>query len=159
MSDSSKPSSHSEAHPETHPKTQTNTASETDLFELVGGLEGLTTLLSDFYERVFRDPMIGYLFMGQDKARLVQREVEWTAKRFGATLAYEGRPLREAHARHPIRRGHFHRRNQLLKDVLRDHHTHPLVVEAWVSHSEALEAAILGRAAGDTRCERTSDEP
>ena len=85
-----------------------------DLMALAGGDEGLRALLTDFYDRVFRDPMIGYLFMGQDKARLIEREVEWTARLFGAEVSYQGRPLREAHKRHPIRRGHFHRRNQIF---------------------------------------------
>jgi len=134
-----------------------HTDQELNLMALAGGEEGLRVLLSDFYDRVFRDPMIGYLFMGQDKTRLIEREVEWTARLFGAEVSYQGRPLREAHSRHPIRRGHFHRRNQILKDVLRTHHVPEALFEAWSAHSDALETAILGPAAGSKDCEQTSE--
>lgn len=129
-----------------------------DPLSLAGGLDGLRAHLSEFYRRVFRDPMIGYLFMGQDQARLVERELEWTARAFGAELPYQGRPLRAAHAQHPIRRGHFFRRNQLLLDTLKERGAPEELIEEWMSHSRALEAAILGRAAGVEGCEVTSDE-
>ena len=132
------------------------TASE--LLGQLGGVEGLRVALTRFYDSVFIDPMIGYLFAGQDKQRLIEREVEWTARAFGAEVPYEGRPLREAHKRHPIRRGHFHRRNQILREVLASLRLPPEAAQAWLAHSESLERAILGGASNDTRCERTSDE-
>jgi hemoglobin len=129
-----------------------------DLLNQLGGVEGLRVALTRFYDRVFIDPMIGYLFTGQDKQRLIEREVEWTARAFGAELPYEGRPLREAHRHHPIRRGHFHRRNQILREVLAALRLPPEAARAWIAHSESLERAILGGATDDARCERTADE-
>jgi len=129
-----------------------------ELMELAGGLEGLRAHLDDFYLRVFKDPMIGYLFMGQDRERLVERELEWTASFFGAELPYQGRPLRKAHGAHPIRRGHFHRRNQLLLNTLTERGAPQPLIKAWMEHSASLERAILGGAAHIASCERTSDE-
>jgi truncated hemoglobin YjbI len=133
------------------------------LIERLGGLERLKEILTDFYHRVFKDPMIGYLFHNQEINRLIQRELEWTARLFGdRTLVYQGKPLKEAHQRHPIRRGHFFRRNQILHQTLLFHQLDADLIELWMKHSEAMINAILGRAQHDPRCEQTSmdtDEP
>lgn len=125
------------------------------LYEQLGGEARLRAILRDFYGRVFADPMIGYLFVGQDPARLVELEFQLTAKLLGAPVAYTGRSMRVAHARHAIRRGHFHRRNAILTGTLADHDVPAPVVEAWMGHARALERAILTPAA---RADRACDQ-
>ncbi|MEE2644961.1 MAG: group 1 truncated hemoglobin [Myxococcota bacterium] len=129
-----------------------------EALEGVGGMAGLRELLTEFYRRVFRDPMIGYLFHGQDQSRLVEREVEWSARLLGAPVHYQGRSMAEVHRQHPIRRGHFHRRNQILRVLLEERELPVELRERWLAHNEKLAAAILGPAHGDLRCERRSDE-
>ncbi len=120
----------------------------------IGGEGPLRAVLEDFYARVFADPMIGYLFAGQDPARLVELEFQLTAKMFGAPVAYTGRSIRAAHAAHDIRRGHFHRRNRILLETLRDHGVPSSVVEAWMGHARALERAVLApRDRADRACD------
>ena len=126
--------------------------------EELGGIEGLRSLMREFYDRVFADFMIGYLFVGQDKDRLIEREVEWSARLLGAPVEYKGRSMAEAHRRHPIRRGHFHRRNQILRTLLIERESPEPIRERWLAHNERLATAILGPAVSDPRCERTSDE-
>ena len=123
-----------------------------------GGLEGIRETLTTFYQRVYQDPMIGYLFVGQEMARLIEREVEWTARALGLEVEYQGRPLRQAHGAHPIRRGHFHRRNQLLIESIKARGLSEEALQWWRAHSASLEAAILGGATNDTRCEQTSND-
>ncbi len=108
------------------------------------GEDQLRLILTDFYDRVFADVMVGFFFSGQDKGRLIQLEYELTARHLGGGTPYTGRNLREAHASHPIRRGHFQRRNVLLADTLRDHDVPPEIFEAWMATAYALEAAVLG---------------
>ncbi|MCA9537410.1 MAG: group 1 truncated hemoglobin [Myxococcales bacterium] len=122
-------------------------------FDQLGGLDGLRALLADFYDRVFADPMIGFLFRGQEKARLIELETQFTARALGAEVAYSGRTMREAHARHPIMRGHFQRRNVLLEQTLRDHAVPEAVAERWLAHTRALAAAILGPARRGEHCD------
>ena len=84
------------------------------LFDRIGG-PALRRVLEDFYDRVFADTMIGFLFAGKNKQRLVQKEWEMAARMLGADeVAYTGRSIPEAHARSPILGGHFERRLQIL---------------------------------------------
>jgi truncated hemoglobin YjbI len=57
------------------------------LHEQAGGAEKLRTVLRDFYDTVFADVMIGYLFKNADKTRLVERELELTLAALGADVA------------------------------------------------------------------------
>jgi hemoglobin len=125
------------------------------LYEQLGGAAVLQTILEDFYRRVFADVMIGYLFAGQAPERLVRLESQFTARMLGATdVAYEGRGMRAAHAKHPIFRGHFHRRNKILEETLADHPVPEPVRTAWMAHARRLEAAILGaQAARQATCD------
>ena len=87
--------------------------------------------------------MIGFMFKGRDRARLVELEVQFTARAMGENVAYEGRGMRHAHASLPILIGHFQRRYQILVETLDDHGVEPDVRDAWLGHSRALQRAIL----------------
>jgi hemoglobin len=123
------------------------------LFEKAGGESVLRHILRDFYGRVFADPMIGFFFRNQDQARLVELEYQMTAKMLGADVEYQGRPIRQAHGNHPIMKGQFLRRNRILEETLAAHAVDVEVVEAWMAHSRALEAAVVGRAAKSPHCD------
>jgi len=114
---------------------------DSSLFDKIGAAK-LRAVIEDFYSRVFGDVMIGFLFEGKDRARLVEMEYQFTAQLLGADVKYAGRSMREAHARSPIFGGHFERRLQLLRETLRDHAVDPEVVTAWIDHSLALRAQI-----------------
>jgi len=99
----------------------------------------LRAVLADFYDRVFADVMIGFMFAGKDRAHLIEREYELTAKLLGAPgVAYRGLPLRTAHARHTIFGGQFERRLQILKETLADHDVDPEVRRVWLEHTLAF---------------------
>ena len=125
--------------------------------ERFGGLEGLRAVLTEFYGLIFADPMISYLFIGQDKDLLIERELEWTAKALGYPIKYKGKGLAKAHQAHSIRRGHFFRRNQLLLQTLQNRTLPEECIDWWMQHSAALEKAILGRAQGGQACEETAN--
>jgi hemoglobin len=110
-------------------------------FEKIGA-EKLRAVIADFYDRVFTDVMIGFLFEGKSKQTLIQREYEFTAGFLGADIKYTGRPMRAAHASSPIFGGHFERRLQILRETMHDHAVDPDVEKAWMDHSYALRAQI-----------------
>jgi len=111
------------------------------LFSKIGEAK-LREVLIDFYARVFDDVMIGFLFQGKDRQRLIDREYEFTANFLGGDVRYSGRPMRTAHAQSPIFGGHFERRLQILRETLRDHGVDPEVQKAWLEHSYALRPQI-----------------
>ena len=56
-----------------------------DLYQRIGGDE-LRRVIEDFYGRVFADPMIGFLFAGKNKERLIHKEWELVAGLLEETL-------------------------------------------------------------------------
>lgn len=111
------------------------------LFARIGG-DALRAVIVDFYDRVLGDVMIGFLFAGKDRQRLIDKEYELTARILGADIPYTGRPMREAHARSPILGGHFERRLEILRQTLAAHHVDPAVAAVWIEHQVALRGQI-----------------
>jgi hemoglobin len=106
------------------------------------GRDALRAVIDDFYERIFADVMIGFLFAGKDRAQLAAREWEFTARLLGDDVAYTGRSMPDAHARSPILGGHFERRLQILKNTLRDHAVDPEVQRVWIDHTLSLRSQV-----------------
>jgi hemoglobin len=117
------------------------TATGSTLFDRIGEA-ALRRVLEDFYDRVFADPMIGFMFEGRNKARIIKKEHELVARMLGAPDRYTGRPMREAHAAHRIFGGHFARRQELLRQVLEAHGIDPEVRAAWLAHNDALRPQV-----------------
>jgi truncated hemoglobin YjbI len=112
------------------------------LFDKVGGEPVIRAVVTDFYDHVFPDVMIGYMFRNADKARLIDKEIELAARMLGGPDRYTGKTMRQAHAKHRIFGGQFMRRLQLLKEAMARHDLPADVVECWVSHTEALRAQV-----------------
>lgn len=112
-----------------------------ELFAKIGEAK-LREVITDFYARIFDDIMIGFLFQGKDRQRLIDREYEFTANFLGGGVKYTGRAMREAHAKSPIFGGHFERRLQILRETIRDHAVDAEVAGVWIDHTLALRAQI-----------------
>lgn len=112
------------------------------LYERAGGAEKIRVVLTDFYQTVFADRMIGFLFKGADQARLIERELGLTLRALGADVPYTGRALAMVHARHPILGGHFMRRRKLLADAMERHGLPADVRDAWLAHTDGLRSEI-----------------
>jgi hemoglobin len=111
-------------------------------FDKIGDAK-LRAVISDFYDRVFRDVMIGFMFQGKDKQHLIDREFELAARMLGAShITYTGRPMRTAHGAHTIFGGHFERRLQILRETMADHAVDADVQQVWIDHTQALREQI-----------------
>lgn len=122
----------------------------TDLFALAGGLDGIERVVRDFYDHVFDDVMIGYMFRNADKERLVAKEVELAARLLGAShVRYTGKPMRRAHAPHRIMGGQFMRRRKILDHALVAAGVDPAVREAWLGHQDSLRALVTADPGSD----------
>ena len=88
------------------------------MYEAIGGPDRIRAVLQSLYDRLFEDPIVGFLFEGKDKAHLVE-QLAFTCKFLGGPEKYTGRPLPEVHAALPLLAGHFDRRHfRLLQQVL-----------------------------------------
>ena len=119
------------------------------LFEQLGGEAKLREIIETFIDRVFDDRMIGFFFRNADRRRIGEMEYQFTAKFLGADIEYRGRPLDEAHAKHPIMGGQFARRQQILKETLEIYGVPPAVRDAWLQHNESLRPLITKDAGSD----------
>ena len=126
-------------------------------FERVGGEAALGAVIDDFVDRMFDDAMIGFFFARASRERIKRFEYQHAAELLGAGVTYEGRPLAQAHARHPIMGGHFDRRKQILKNTLRDHGVPEDVQRHWLEHVESLRPLITRDASGECIDPRTGN--
>ncbi len=118
----------------------------------LGGHAVLDAVMLDFVGRVRVDPMIGFLFASVDFQRLAAMEAAFAASHLDPGIAWTGRPLRPIHAPHPIGRGHFDRRRELLRQTLTDHAVQPEVALHWIAHVDRLRDEILGPPAASDAC-------
>jgi hemoglobin len=125
-------------------------------YEAIGGEAAVRTVLQTLYDQLFVDPIVGFLFEGRDKARLVEQQLAFTCRFLGGPQRYTGKPLPEAHASLPLLPGHFDRRHRLLELTLERHGVPPAVRKAWLDIDEGLRGSVL--AAGAPARQRTHDD-
>jgi hemoglobin len=118
------------------------------MYETVGE-QTLRAAISDFVDSVYADTMIGFFFDNFDKERLKQHEFQFTARALGADIPYSGRPLRTAHAKHPIMGGQFNRRLTLFREALQAHLVPPEIVAHLLRHTEKLRPLVTTQPGSD----------
>ena len=124
-------------------------------YENAGGEGPITAVIAALYDRLFEDPIVGFLFAGKDKKHIVEEQVLLTCSFLGGPQRYHGKPLPEAHAKLPLLPGHFDRRHRLLEETLRAHSIPASVCEAWLAIDEGLRSSVL--AAGEDARRRTHE--
>ncbi len=127
------------------------------LIDAIGGIDGLRPIIDDFVARMVDDTMIGFFFDGVDRERLARRELQLSAALLGADVRYEGRPVREVHAPHPIFGGQFMRRRQLLREAFDRHGAPELVRDALLAHVDRLRPQVTGE--DGSSCLGGGDDP
>lgn len=127
------------------------------MFEELGGEPVLRGIVNRFVDRIFDDPMIGFFFRKADRQRVKEKEYELAASHLGGGVAYTGRPLREAHAAHPIMGGQFARRLELLRQTLVEAGAPERVIQHWIAHTESLRPLVTRDASGE--CNATPAAP
>jgi len=124
-------------------------------YDAMGGEAAIRAVLVSLYDRLFVDPMVGFLFEGKDKARIVSEQLAFTSAFLGGPHRYTGRPLPQAHAALPLLPGHFDRRHRILSEVLEAHGVSADIRAAWLRIDEGLRSSVL--AAGADARDRTRE--
>lgn len=120
-------------------------------FDQLGGAPKLEAIINTFIDRVFDDRMIGFFFRHADRQRIKAMEYQLAAHFLGAEVKYQGRPLDQVHAKHPIMGGHFARRRQILRETLELYHVPEPIKAAWLAHTDALRPLITAQK--DSECD------
>lgn len=102
----------------------------------------LARAVESFVDAFFSDFVIGFLFEGKDRDRIVRHERELASAHLGGPSRYTGRPIGVVHGPLRINKGHFRRRLTILRHILEQQGVDPAVIEAWVAHDQALEAVV-----------------
>jgi truncated hemoglobin YjbI len=120
-------------------------SAQPSLFEQLGGEPVLRSVIRTFVDRMFSDPMIGYLFRKASRERVAEKEYELAAQHLGAgDVVYTGKPLGTAHAAHRILEGQFARRLHILRTTLEEAGAPPAVIAHWLGFTERLRPLVLG---------------
>jgi hemoglobin len=123
------------------------------MYDAIGGEPAVRAVIQALYDKLFVDPIVGFLFQGRDKGHIVELQLGFTCHFLGGPQRYEGRPLPEVHAALPLLPGHFDRRHFLLGQVLDEQRVPDEVKRVWLRIDEALRSSIL--VAGEDARERT----
>ncbi|HEY4011837.1 MAG TPA: group 1 truncated hemoglobin [Polyangiaceae bacterium] len=115
-------------------------------YETIGEAK-VRAVLQALYDRMFVDPIVGFLFEGKDKAHIVEAQVALTCAFLGGPQRYTGKPLPEAHASLPLLPGHFDRRHHLLARVMVELAVPEEVRTVWLQVDAGLRGSVL--AAGE----------
>lgn len=116
-----------------------------NLPEAVGGEAALRALLTDFYDRLFEDILVGFFFAPHSKSDLIEHQYNYVCAHLGARghHVYSGRNMRLAHQHLPILGAHFDRRHVILSQVLEAHDVPEHVRQAWLGLDASLRAFIV----------------
>jgi len=117
---------------------------DASLFEQLGGEPVLRSIIRTFVDRMFSDPMIGFLFRSASRERVADKEYELAAQHLGGDVVYTGRPIGEVHAPHAILEGQFARRLEILRRTLQEAGVPGGIVQHWLAYTESLRPLVLG---------------
>ncbi len=95
--------------------------SENSLFERVGGISGITRLISQFYARVLDDQTLRQYFEGAQISKLQHMQREFFIAALGGPTAYSGRTMYHAHHDLHIPREHFQAFVECLFETLNEY--------------------------------------
>jgi hemoglobin len=79
----------------------------TTIYDQIGGVEALETVVEDFYRRVLADDELAGFFTGTNMARLKGKQVEFFAAALGGPVPYSGAGMRQIHQGRGIGMHHF----------------------------------------------------
>ena len=110
------------------------------------GIDTIKTAVENFYERAFKDPIIGYFFIGKNHQELISKQINFTASMLGSTShPYKGKSLEAAHHKLKIRKAHFGRRSVLMREVLEELNLEKKIIQKWLEKENRLYDKIVAR--------------
>ena len=116
----------------------------TELYDEVGGPDGVRTAVAVFYRRVVDDDELGPWFEGIDLDRLKAHQRAFLAAAFGGPQVFSGRALADAHAGLAVTDAAFDRIVQTLCTSLADLGVQQDVVTRVAERLELARSEVVG---------------
>ncbi|WP_395245786.1 group 1 truncated hemoglobin [Agromyces sp. MMS24-K17] len=114
-----------------------------EMYDRLGGPDGVRTAVSVFYQRVVADPELSPWFEGIDLDRLQAHQRAFLAAAFGGPQVFSGRSLSQAHAGLEVTDAAFDRIVETLMTALDDLGVDQQAVVAVGERLEAVRGEIV----------------
>ena len=123
--------------------------SEETLYDRLGGYDGISAVVDEFYDALLADEDLGPLFANADVAELRRTQTDFLCEAAGGPERYDGPPVREAHAHVPFTPSHIERAVELLDGALDAFDVPEADAERVVGAVAAYERDLLADPDGD----------
>lgn len=90
------------------------------IYAKIGGQDAVEAVVSDFYDRVFDDPLLEPYFENTDRDALYVHQVQFVSSVTGGPVSYEGTDMQHAHEGMGITEEAFERVATYLREALRE---------------------------------------
>jgi hemoglobin len=88
------------------------------LYERLGGRDGISAVVDEFYDRLVEDETLGPFFEDADLERLRRTQTDFLCEAAGGPETYDAEPVREAHLHVPFTEDHIVRAVEILSETL-----------------------------------------
>ena len=129
-----------------------------ELFEKVGGREGIFRIAKVFYDKVYDHPWMKLYFQAFPQEHIENQQTDFMSGSLGGPKVYMGRFPVPAHEHMYITEELFELRNSLLIESLRETHTAPEVIEAWLKIDNAFKKRIVKNSPSECKKRYFTDE-
>ncbi len=127
----------------THRRRKGDLKPNPELWASIGGGDGLTSILTDFYTRVYADDRLNHFFEGVTIQRAIEKQYNFLYQVFTGERVYFGERPRNAHHWMVISDELFDYREELMESCLRRHGLAPDMVAAWRRTEEVFRKQIV----------------
>lgn len=113
------------------------------LWEALEHGQKLMRILSDFYDRVYRDPQLSPFFEGVTKQRAIEKQYNFLRQKFTGDKCYFGDRPRNAHHWMVVSEELFDHRERLMEDCIRRAGVPEHLVGRWRAIEEVFRKQIV----------------
>jgi hemoglobin len=115
------------------------------IYAEIGGQDTVETVVSDFYDRVFEDPLLEPYFEGIDRNTLYAHQVQFISSVAGGPVSYDGVDMQQAHKGMGITGEAFDRVATYLGDALRENNVAEDNIDEILEAVGGLETDVVGQ--------------
>ena len=120
-----------------------------ELFEQLGGVDGISEMVQQFYQRVLADDELAPFFANVDMNRLHNMQYEFMVSALGGPVHYSGAELRAANTGRGITNHHYSKFVGHLADTMEGRGVSHQIVDAMLGRLATFRDKIVGGPTSD----------